>query len=1013
MVKDRYPGRLMESGSSGLEGDSGEADSAEPARYDEAPEIRDLLTDLHLVNPTSDGAPMLRFGRFDDLPHQHLPLARLSASDWKGIMVADEVGLGKTISAIQILVSLRGRGESGAVIVICPGGLRRKWCNELWHRADIEAVEIESGVSFRHYIERIEAGEVMVLVVSQGILRRSLMLDWLVDHSPRTMLTIVDEAHHIRNPKSHLHSAVTMLTLSSQRVVFLTATPVNLSTDDLFVQLSQLAPGRWPDAYAFSRSLQPGTILNKILDLLAAESPDIDVVDDWVMVLEHTVGFSGDARLEMLATLVREMHWNEDTTPDLRLATADLVRRLRPLNGLIVRSRRRDLDWQQPRRKAITLDIRLQKEEWNLYVAARDWSHRLMELRRPDDDVWDWAMLVPERMASSSLQAFASHVLRQMRDAARLALDLDQEPENGDDDMAVTGEMEAVGLDRVERRLLSRVGNPTALITAAENLGEADSKFDALSFWLGESLREDQVGGVILFSHFRGTLAYLLGRLRAAGFTTDLITGSTKMGERERIRTSFANGDFDILLSSEVGSEGLDQQHCHRMVNYDLPWNPMRLEQRVGRIDRFGQMAEEITVLNFAVEGTIDAAVLGRLYSRIKMFEQSLGMLDPLLGKAMRLIAREEMQKGRPILVEAKDVAVDDPELIHGIPLKKGLMANPEDGVETLLVMREKWHKERASETREWLGPDPGIDEVRQQTLDNGLHIEVDDLRRWVKSRLQEIGGDVYDSEHVGCDLIELSRENVAELVERCGEPALADGRHADWQEVMLGLNNSPSPYWLTVTFWRDTARENPERPHITPAHPLVRWLVDQCDAAPGVKWYNAPRPEQWPETAEWVICLDWQTDGLQSRAMRRWLILDAYGIPLDNQPEHLWSDLENIGIFQPDDHSENTIEEAVDDLHAWLLQDERSRLQPILEELRWNTRSAWEGRIEREMQQIRDATWRAEQRGEIVDHRWRRMKQGLIRRLQDELRQHLVELERLEHDLSADLIERLVIRLN
>jgi hypothetical protein len=64
-------------------------------------------------------------------------------------------------------------------------------------------------------------------------------------------------------------------------------------------------------------------------------------------------------------------------------------------------------------------------------------------------------------------------------------------------------------------------------------------------------------------------------------------------------------------------------------------------------------------------------------------------------------------------------------------------------------------------------------------------------------------------------------------------------------------------------------------------------------------------------------------------------------------------------------------------------------------------------------MQQIRDATWRAEQRGEIVDHRWRRMKQGLIRRLQEELRQHLVELERLEHDLSADLIERLVIHLN
>ncbi len=1002
----------MQSGSSDLESDSRELISAEPGRYGEEAEISDLLTNLHLLNPTSDGAPMLRFGRFDDLPHQHLPLARLSASDWKGIMIADEVGLGKTISAIQILVTLQGRGESGATIVICPGGLRRKWCNELWHRADIEAVEIDSGVSFRHYVERIEAGEVMVLVVSQGILRRSPMLDWLVDHSPRTMLTIVDEAHHIRNPKSLLHSAVTMLSLSSERVVLLTATPVNLSTDDLFVQLSLLAPGRWPDAYAFSRSLRPGTILNNILDLLAAETPDLDAVDDLVMNLEHTVGFSGDARLEMLATMVREMEWREETIPDLRLAAADLVRRLRPLNGLVVRSRRRDLDWQQPSRRAITLDIRLVEEEWNLYVAARDWSHRLMELRRPDDDVWDWAMLVPERMASSSLQAYAGHVLGQMRDAARLALDLDQEPENDDDDMATTGDVTAVGLDRVEQRLLSRVGNPQALITAAENLGEVDSKFAALSLWLGESLREDEVGGVILFSHFRGTLAYLLGRLRADGFATDLITGSTNMGERERIRTSFANGDFDILLSSEVGSEGLDQQHCHRMVNYDLPWNPMRLEQRVGRIDRFGQMADEITVLNFAVEGTIDAAVLGRLYSRIKMFEQSLGMLDPLLGKAMRLIAREEMVKGRPILVDAEEVAADDPELIHGIALKKGMIANPEDGVETLLAMREKWHKERATETREWLGPDPGIDEVRQQTIDNGLHLEVDDLRRWVKSRLREIGGDIYDSEHVGCDLIELSRENVTELGDRCSQPGLADGRHADWQKVVLGLINSPSPYWLTVTFERDTARENPHRPHITPAHPLVRWLIDLSNGEQGVKWFIAPRPEQWQKTAEWLVCLDWQTDGLQRRQMRRWLLLDAYGIPLDNQPERPWSELEGMRAVSPEKHAEDTIEEAVDNLHAWLLQDERSRLQPILEELRWNTRSAWEGRIEREMQQIREATWRAEQRGEVVEHRWRRMKQGLIRRLQEELRQHLVELERLEHDLSADLVERLVIRL-
>ena len=96
------------------------------------------------------------------------------------------------------------------------------------------------------------------------------------------------------------------------------------------------------------------------------------------------------------------------------------------------------------------------------------------------------------------------------------------------------------------------------------------------------------------------------------------------MQDRDLIRERFRNGEFDVLLSSEVGSEGLDQQHCHRLVNYDLPWNPMRIEQRIGRLDRFGQTAEEILILNLAVEGTIDAAILHRLYHRIRLFEDAL-----------------------------------------------------------------------------------------------------------------------------------------------------------------------------------------------------------------------------------------------------------------------------------------------------------------------------------------------------------------------------------------------------
>ena len=139
-----------------------DSDELAEAGINDEIDFTDILTTLHLTKPPTDGAPMLCFGRFDDFPHQHLPLARLSASDWKGVMIADEVGLGKTISAIQILKTLHARGNSGSAIIICPGGLRRKWCNELWQRADIEAVVVENGAMFRENILRILAGAAMV-----------------------------------------------------------------------------------------------------------------------------------------------------------------------------------------------------------------------------------------------------------------------------------------------------------------------------------------------------------------------------------------------------------------------------------------------------------------------------------------------------------------------------------------------------------------------------------------------------------------------------------------------------------------------------------------------------------------------------------------------------------------------------------------------------------------------------------------------------------------------------------
>ncbi|MCH2349565.1 MAG: SNF2-related protein [Candidatus Poseidoniales archaeon] len=250
-----------------------------------------LRTDLDIRFPPSDSCPLLRFGRWDDQPHQHLPASRLAASHWKGMLIADEVGLGKTISALHVLRRLHVLGERGGVLIVVPGGLRSKWMQELYHRTDLQGFEADTGAKLRQALQTIEEGEPLVVVTSHGILRQSSLVSELLENGmPEMMLSIVDEAHHVRNPNSRLHDAVQMLTLNSRNMLFLTATPINLRNEDLWVPLSLLAPDRWPDFRAFERTMRPMRQLNTALDALSKQEPDLEEARAALQILALTPG---------------------------------------------------------------------------------------------------------------------------------------------------------------------------------------------------------------------------------------------------------------------------------------------------------------------------------------------------------------------------------------------------------------------------------------------------------------------------------------------------------------------------------------------------------------------------------------------------------------------------------------------------------------------------------------------------------------------------------------------------
>ena len=978
-----------------------------------------LRTDLDIRFPPSDACPLLRFGRWDDQPHQHLPASRLAASHWKGMLIADEVGLGKTISALHVLRRLHVLGERGGVLIVVPGGLRSKWMQELYHRTDLQGFEADTGAKLRQALLTIEAGVPQVVVTSHGILRQSRLISELLENGmPELMLSIVDEAHHVRNPNSRLHDAIQMLTLNSRNMLFLTATPVNLRNEDLWVQLSLLAPDRWPDFRAFERTMRPMRQLNTALDALSQQEPDLEEARAALQILALTPGFAGDPRLTQAIELVADaLAWSGESATRTRQEVASLLRQIRPLNDLLVRTRRRDVNLTLARRDAVTLDVDMTDAEWRLYEAARRWTRRLVQMRNPDAGRIDWALVMPERMASSCLPAYAIHVQQQVRDTARLALDFGAE--GGD-------EPDELNMQAVEQRLLTRLGDFDLLREAAEALGDVDSKFDALKVWLLDELEKDPEGGVLLFSHFRGTLAHLHRRLTAEGVRCEVLSGYTPMAERDAMRQRFADGEIEVLLSSEVGSEGLDQQHCHRLVNYDLPWNPMRIEQRIGRLDRFGQQSEVITILNLAVEGTIDAAILNRLYHRIRLFEDSVGMLDPLLGRAMRLVAQEELE--RPL---GKEISGGRVRMVEGWEAEHFSAAEGpntgEGGVESLLIQRENWLAERANEEREWLGPDPGIEHLREDAERMELGIEPEELLEWASARLEHKDPDARIHNAGGVRQLRLSDDTISVLLERARDCTRIDGLTVDWTENLERISEQAGPNILPFTVTREEARDYPDRILLVPWHPIIQWLREPISGIPDedgllTGWKDAGippnhmlqarRPDSWPRSAHTLICLDWTVQGLAEHCVRRWLILDESGMPTLAQIERPWTEIESLQTCHPSESDEENLEATLDRLHGWLLDDERARLGPLLDELRHNVQQAWMGRIERERDQVAQARWREYHQDTPVDERWLRMKQGMIRRLTIELDDRIERLDRVRGGLQAELSARIVVKL-
>lgn len=771
------------------------------------------LTMSKLRHPLRDAIYSYKASRTDFYAYQFKPLLKFLASDRRRLLIADEVGLGKTIEAGYILQEERARFGAHRVLVVCPAKLRPKWQNELWQRfcEDFEILDragflnkaiLREGQSDRG-LPRLAA------IVSLESLRSNSVIDAIEEHGAPIDLLIVDEAHHCRNSDTKQHRVVRALSENSEATLLLTATPIHLGNENLFNLLRLLLPEEFDRFDAFQERLRTNRWV------VEAETTLRRGGTDWkqralASLTEFTSSPYGQrfannpVYRECVELLRRDGELNKRELVELQESLA----RLNLLTPVMARTRKREVYPDAARREARVLKVDLTEQEEEVYRRLSDYCFRRYQSLHGDLPA-RFALITLQRQFASSLHGALDHY-EKLLDAGDLDDEIDEDiGDTTTDDETEQGSASILRNDPEFGRLIRE---------CRQVLGCRDTKLERLQQILTGNEKNEKV---VVFSYFKRSLRYLERRLSRAGICCVRIDGDVRShpldaqrDERSaRIERFKSDPTVRVLLSSEVGSEGLDfQETCHVLVNWDLPWNPMVVEQRIGRLDRLGQRSEKILIFSFSCPGTIEDLMLDRLYRRIGVFERTIGVLEPVLGQEIRELTdklfdprltkqqREELIEERALALERR--ARDEAQL-------EAESAN--------LVGYDEYFSEQ-------------IDRIRRL----GRFVTGEELRVFVEQFLL--------TEHPQCALTPLSGANGYDR--DVGAPAyrmrVTETLRAFVRRALPGndpallrfLERSASGR-LEVTFENEEAMRNPRLELITAAHPLVRAIAKRYDDEP------------------------------------------------------------------------------------------------------------------------------------------------------------------------------------
>ena len=606
------------------------------------------------------------------------------------VLIADEVGLGKTIQAGAVLKTLINRGDAGRILILTPAVARWQWQEELRNKFNIEVPVLD------------RRGAQLQLVGSDGrrqsagsapwsqAPRLILSYDWLRRNASQFFsdnleydIVVFDEAHHARyldvnNPQQRReNSYLRMLKSLAERtrgLLLLTATPMQIDPSELWALIQTLDKnGQWNEAefrrfydvnavpslaewdvarQLYMREGLPGSV-EQIAELARIPANEAREHLDYIqMPASSGVVLRRDMTTERIQKSMSLMRRSSSIKRSVSRHTRNLLRQYVAENRLSQSVPLRDVE---------SVAVEMNEDERGMYDDIRYLVRECYQARaNVNRQALGFVMTHFRLRLGSSLYAFQ-----------RSLEDLNERAQNGHldeiqwDDLPVGDEDNYSDLDpetAIPKPELTSNGQHMLkdLLDRCRAQAGIDSKFARLLAEIA-GLRSKGYGKIMVFSQFRDTQVWLREQLsnENGDFLLAGLSGAEDwiyqpadhafvLRAREAVVRQFRERTEGILLCTETAAESLNFQFCSAIINYDIPWNPMRLEQRIGRIDRIGQEKPVIRIVHLFYRDTVEYDAYTAMEERIKEFQENVGALQPILAANLETIIRESVMDGSP-----------------------------------------------------------------------------------------------------------------------------------------------------------------------------------------------------------------------------------------------------------------------------------------------------------------------------------------------------------------------------